>query len=309
MDAASSTLVRLAPRIALFGTVGVLLSAAATFAAGSRLTPTPKATPTPKTQLNLVVPDVRRIAFVFAKGSLEDAGFAWRVTGSVHGFAANTVVEQAPSPGLTVVDNGRPTITLRLAKGKAEKGVPQDVSTLRGTRVELAPVSADLTPPAKPTGTMKLPATGSKAAASPGHASCDSGHDPGQACNTGQARDAKPGYTRTLPQQPKQQQRAPAFKAPGARKEPLDEMPLTNRAQLLGRWIAGNPAKNSANVQHWLYQNAWIVTGAKMGWWHGAEALRILIADDLKLDARWGIGSKAADVARAALTEVQAKSR
>ena len=38
-----------------------------------------------------LVPDVRDQAYVFAKTSLEEAGFAWRVTGGVQGYAANKV--------------------------------------------------------------------------------------------------------------------------------------------------------------------------------------------------------------------------
>src|SRR5258706_490894 len=67
------------------------------------------------------------------------------------------------------------------------------------------------------------------------------------------------------------QNRPVAFTVPGAGQEPLDEMPLTNRAQLLRSWLEAHPTKTSANVAHWSYQNAWIVAGAKFGWWHGAE--------------------------------------
>ena len=50
----------------------------------------------------LDVPDVTGQAYVFAKGILQDHGFAWHVAGPVQGFAANTVVMQNPSPGTTV---------------------------------------------------------------------------------------------------------------------------------------------------------------------------------------------------------------
>ena len=46
----------------------------------------PAAPPAPET---LLVPDVRGKAYIFAKGMLKDGGFAWRVEGSVHGYAAN----------------------------------------------------------------------------------------------------------------------------------------------------------------------------------------------------------------------------
>ena len=101
--------------------------------------------------------------------------------------------------------------------------------------------------------------------------------------------------------------RAP-FVVAGARPEPQNEMPLPQRAHLLSSWIASH-AKTRANVRHFLYQHSWIVTGAQFGWWHGAEALRELIAADRAAEQRWGIGRKSQLVARAALTEVEARSK
>ncbi|MDX6442744.1 MAG: hypothetical protein QOE43_2473, partial [Gaiellaceae bacterium] len=105
------------------------------------------------------------------------------------------------------------------------------------------------------------------------------------------------------------QNRPVAFTVPGARKEPLDEMPLTNRAQLLRSWLEAHPTKTSANVAHWSYQNAWIVAGAKFGWWRGAEALTTLIAVDRRAQQLWGIGNKSALQAQSALSEVQSRSK
>jgi hypothetical protein len=85
-------------------------------------------------------------------------------------------------------------------------------------------------------------------------------------------------------------------------------MPLPQRAHLLSTWIATH-SKTKANVRHFLYQHSWIVTGAKFGWWHGAEALRELIAADQAAQQRWGIGRKSELVARAALAEVEARSK
>src|SRR5436853_594929 len=71
-----------------------------------------------------VVPDVRRQAFVFAKVTLGDSGFAWRVTGAVQGYASNTVASQSPAPGTRVLDTGAPRIELHLARGAgAQTGV------------------------------------------------------------------------------------------------------------------------------------------------------------------------------------------
>jgi hypothetical protein len=102
--------------------------------------------------------------------------------------------------------------------------------------------------------------------------------------------------------------RPPAFTLAGAPKEPLDEITLPARALRLQSWVANRP-KTSANVRHWLYQHAWIVTGAQFGWWHGARALQTLIAVDRQLERQWGIGGKSQAVARAALEQVRRRAR
>ena len=67
--------------------------------------------------------------FVFASGTLEDAGFGWKVRGSVHGYPANARRPPAPKPGTHVIDTGAPTITLWLSRGNgAQLGQPQDRS-------------------------------------------------------------------------------------------------------------------------------------------------------------------------------------
>lgn len=117
------------------------LLASGTLAFGAERPPTtplgkPAAPPAPET---LLVPDVRGKAYVFAKGMLEDGGFAWRVDGSVHGYAANLVASQAPAPGTKLVDTGAPTVTLRLtgAKGYKQAGAPEDTSPFPGTEIKL----------------------------------------------------------------------------------------------------------------------------------------------------------------------------
>jgi PASTA domain-containing protein len=119
-----------------------LTMAAITYAAGQRLavTPSPTGTQAQTTVLTLVVPDVRRESFVFAKGQLQDGGFAWRVTGRVQGYPANTVVSQSPPPGTKLVDTGAPLITLVLEQNKqyAPQGEPQDTSPYQPTANKLA---------------------------------------------------------------------------------------------------------------------------------------------------------------------------
>src|SRR5205085_2637281 len=76
---------------------------------------------------------------VFAKGILEDDGFAWHVTGRVHGYATNLVATQNPAPGTRVVNTGAPTIAATLSKGRyAETGKADDDAPYVGTATQLA---------------------------------------------------------------------------------------------------------------------------------------------------------------------------
>jgi hypothetical protein len=87
----------------------------------------------------LEVPDVTGQAYVFAKGILQDRGFAWHVSGSVQGYAANPVATQQPTPGTTVLDNGAPMITLTLSRNPAyvEHGTPENDAPYPGTSIQL----------------------------------------------------------------------------------------------------------------------------------------------------------------------------
>jgi hypothetical protein len=273
------------PRVALVALLALGAGAGLTYAAGQQIAaapPAPSAT-TPQKPLTLTVPDLRNQAFVFAKGQLQDAGFAWRVAGSVRGYAANTVVSQSPAPGTKLVDTGSPLVTVTLARnaGYPQTGEPEDSSAYAGTPLRLAD-AAVAAAPALPKAT---PAATPKPAA------------------------AQPKKATTARPAAKPARRPPDFVVPGARREPLDEIPLPARAAALGTWLAAHPKKTNANVKHWLYQNAWIVAGARMGWWHGAEALRTLIAVDARTESVWGIGGKSRSLARHALAEVEARSR
>jgi PASTA domain len=293
--------------------VALLLATAGLTSAASKQQTDPAATPqaapaTPAAPAaTLVVPQVRGQAYVFAKGILEDSGFAWKVTGGVDGFAANLVAEQSPAPGTRLVDTGAPTITLRLDRNVkyAEEGVPENFAPFGGTRV-LRPGAAK-PPAAKPAARPKKTRPAAKrpkaVAKKP-------------AAKRPKAVAKKPAAKRpTVKAKPKSKPqvkkaaRPAAFIVPGAPKEPLNEMPLPRRARLLEAWVAKNPRPTDANVAHWLYQHAWIVTGAKFGWWRGAEALRILIAVDGRVISNWGLGTRSRTAARAALAEVKAKSR
>ncbi len=259
------------PRLAIVGIVLLLASATLAVGAAKRMAAVPQGAPPPVTTPTVTVPDITGQAFVFAKGTLEDAGLAWKVVGGVHGFAANKVAKQTPAAGTKLKDTGAPTITVTLARTSyPEQGEPEDVSPYFGTSVQ-------------PLG-LKAPAAAPAPAVAP-----------------------KPAPTK--PAAPKQSAaRTPDFVVVGAPKEPSDEMPLTQRAKLLAGFVASHP-KSPANVGRFLYQNSWVVTGAKFGWWHGADALRDLIAVDQAAQNRWGIGRKSEVVARAALAEVEARSK
>ena len=263
------------PRLAVIGAVLLLASATLAVGAAKRMAAVPQGAPAPVPVATVVVPDVTGQAFVFAKGTLEDTGLAWKVVGSVHGYAANKVSKQTPAAGTKLKDTGAPTITVTLERtAYPEQGDPEDVSPYFGTSVQPIGLPTPAPVPAAP-----KPAAPKPVAAKP-----------------------KPATPAAVTK------RAPDFVVAGARPEPQKEMPLPQRAHLLSSWIASH-AKTRANVRHFLYQHSWIVTGAQFGWWHGAEALRELIAADRAAEQRWGIGRKSELVARAALTEVEARSK
>jgi hypothetical protein len=271
--------------------VWLLATAALTYAAAQRMGATPTAPPaaattTPAAPKILVVPDVRSQAYVFAKGTLGDAGFGWRVKGSVKGFAANTVAAQSPAPGTRVVDTGAPLIVLHLAQSKGkELGIPDAVSPLRPTALRLAdltvaPVKHVAAAPKKKVAVKKKATVVKKQAT----------------------------VVKRTPSKKTPERRPPAFAVAGARREPLSEPPLTVRANNLLKWLQRGPKPTDANVQYWLYQHAWIVAGARMGWWHGSSALQTLVTVDNRVWALWGIGARSEAIARSALAEVEARS-
>jgi hypothetical protein len=268
------------PRVAAIACGVGLFMATLAYAASSTLS-TPAAAPAAPVAAAapepLVVPDVRKQAYVFAKGTLEQDGFAWRVEGGVAGFAANVVVSQSPEPGTRLVPDGAPIVVLRLSRNSAYKqeGMPENVSPYPG---KVARVFGATKP--KPQIAKPAPAAKSTSAAKPA---------------------AKPAAKATV--------REPAFAVAGAPKEPADEIPLSTRAKRLAAWVEAHPQRTPANVNHWLYQHNWIVTGAGFGWSDGAEALRTLVAVDARVQKLWGVGAASKQVARSTLVHVQAASK
>ena len=279
----------LLPRVLVVVAVWIVASGTLTFAADKTLTPAvaPKA-PAAAPKTSLVVPDVRGQAYVFGKGILADGGFAWRVVGSVHGYSTNIVASQTPAPGTRVVDTGAPTIQLRLSRGRyAESGSPEDTAPYVGTAVRLV---ADLTVPTRAAKPKKKLAVAHKTT------------------TPAVAPKAKPVAKKAVrASAPKR--RTAAFAVPGAPKEPLDEISLPARAQRLEAWLTPSLRPTAANQRHWLYQHAWIVTGAKFGWWHGDAALRTLIRVDQRVQRQWNLGYRSESVARHALAAVEARAK
>ena len=285
-------LAALLPRAVIVALVWILGTAAFTLAADNTIVgpsnPNPAAGAA-AAQTELVVPSVSGQAYVFAKGILEDSGFAWRVVGSVRGYSSNRVITQSPAAGTRVIDTGAPTVIVRLVRGPYDQlGRPVDVSPYRGTKIRLAGLAAVTKPAVVPKGKL----TPKKPVAKPKRVTMPKVVAKPKAI-------AKPKVKATP--------RPPAFTPAGAPKEPLDEITLPARALTLQRWVANRP-KTGANVRHWLYQHAWIVTGAQFGWWHGAQALQTLIAVDQQVERQWGIGGKSQAVAKAALAHVRRHS-
>jgi hypothetical protein len=271
------------PRVGLIACAIGLVTAALGFAATSTLNApaTPAAAPVVEAD-PLVVPDVRKQAYVFAKGTLEQAGFAWRVEGSVPGYAANTVASQSPAPGTRVEPDGAPIVVLGLARNSAypQEGVPENASPYAGKPARPFGAAAPAKAAPKPAATPK-PAAKPKAAAKP---------------------DATPRPKAAAT-------RKPAFAVPGAPAEPADEISLPARAKQLAAWLERHPNRTPENVSHWLYQHSWIVTGAQFGWHGGAEALRTLVAVDERVQELWGVGASSEAVATRALSEVRRRSK
>jgi PASTA domain len=290
------------PRFVVLTLVVLLATTTLTFAAENRTVAASKQTVAATTTSPpkvLVVPDVQNQVYVFAKGSLEEAGFAWKVVGSVAGYSANRVAVQSPAPGTRVIDTGAPTIslTLSLNRGYSQEGAPENASPFRGTAIQYADAAANR---------VAVPKAKQKKQAAPKRKAPKKKHAPAP---KPKARVKAKPKIKPSPKPKAKGRRLPAFVLPGSRPEPQDELPLPDRARLLGTWLSDHPTPTDANVQHWLYQHAWIVEGARFGWWHGAEALEGLVRVDRRVQALWGIGARSEGVARAALAEVRANSR
>jgi hypothetical protein len=303
--AVAARLTSLIPRIVALTAILVLGSATISFAAQGQFNAQPTSNEVEVAPPKLVtVPDVRGQAYVFAKGTLEEAGFAWRVVGSVQGYPANSVASQTPAAGTRIVDTGMPTIQLGLSKngGYAQEGTPENVSPYAGTAIKFLLRRAKPKPASKPKAAAK-PKPVAKPKAKPAPVAKPK---PKAVTKPKPKPAAKP---KPKPAPKPQASRRPDFAVAGAPTEPLDEITLPDRARGLQRWLGAHPKPTNANVRHWLYQHEWIVTGARFGWWHGAEALEILIRVDRQAQRQWELGKKSETAASRALSTVRAKSK
>jgi hypothetical protein len=300
----------LLPRVAVIAAVALGTTATLTYAAGEGINTasTPTTADAPVVRSIIAVPDVQNQAFVFAKGGLEDAGFAWKVTGAVHGYSSNTVVSQNPRPGTKVFDTGAPLVTLSLARNTRypEVGAADDRAPYAATAVE--PVNGPAFPAAPK---KKAPAATTPAATTPATTAATTTTAAATTATTATTTTATTTGARATAAAPAAaaQSRTPDFIVPGAKKEPADEIPLTVRASQLDAWLTKHPKLTNTNAKYWLYQHSWIVTGARLGWWHGADALRALIAVDKRVQSMWGMGAKSQAAATAALSYVEAKAK
>ena len=299
----AARLAMLAPRLIALVVIWLLAAASWTLAAGGpqdsgTATTAPTAGEPAQPEI-IVVPDVKRQAYVFAKGILQDEGYAWQVKGAVKGFAANTVATQSPAAGTRVVDNGAPLVVVTLSRSTeyAERGVPENASPYEGTPIVLMSEWQAEQPPAE---TAPAPATTAPAPATTAPAPTTTAPAPTTTAATPPAPAPPPTP------KPQQGYRTPDFVVAGAPGEPADEMPLPQRAKNLGRRVASLTARPGEKfVGHWLYQHAWIVTGAGFGWANGDEALRTLVQVDRSLYVRFGFGAKSEQVARRMLAWVE----
>jgi hypothetical protein len=302
----AARLALLAPRLVTLVVLWLLAFAGYTFAAeggGGKPAASERKAAKPTAPTTLTVPDVRGKPYVFAKGLLQDEGFAWKVRGSVRGYAANTVVVQKPAPSLLVVDNGAPTVILVLQRNPdyAERGIPENGAPFSGTPV----VSLSQWRAGHPSATEQ---TTNETAPEPAATDSTATETAATQSTPTQPEDSESQLTDTAPSTDTGNEsttREADFHVAGAPAEPGDEMPLPARARLLERRVDAAKRSTKPLVRYWLYQHTWLVTGARFGWADGNQALRILLRVDQKLERRFGYGARSARVVRQALAYVR----
>ncbi len=229
-----------------------------TFAADRAAVQRPSLVPVaPAAPTTLDVPDVTGQAYVFAKGILQDHGFAWHVSGLVQGYAANTVATQQPTPGTTVLDTGAPLIVLTLERNSSyiEKGSPENDSPYTGTTVKL------------PANVREKPVTTCDASARAGPAFRHPVAPTTPAVTPAAVMAVTTPAVTPVPTPtvaPSTTPRAADFSVPGAPKEPTRSLSLPDRVAALASFVESHRSPTAANLNHWLYEHAYVVAGARL---------------------------------------------
>ena len=215
--------------------------------------------------------------------------------GSREGLRRQHGHDAVAGAGRRVVDNGAPVVivTLRRSTEYAERGVPENVSPYDGTSVVLLKRLARRAGPGRdgPRG-PRPPPLRLRPRPQP-------------------LRPRRPLRLRPRhPRRPRSRRRSRPRTAIARRTSPCrrpgraqQRDPAAERAKNLQRRVSGaqveSPARSSWG--NWLYQHAWIVTGARFGWADGDVALQTLVQVDRSLYVRFGFGAKSEQVARSTL--------
>jgi hypothetical protein len=246
----------------------------------------------------------------------------------VQGYAADTVAVQRPTAGTVVLDTGAPTIALTLARNLSyvERGTPENDAPYAGTEIRLPanaperpqttvaprlePVPVPVSPDAQPNVTLPAPTATTPAQTAPSKPATTpvTPVTPAETPTTA-TPTVKPPPTPATATVPRVSTgpRAPDFAVPGAPKEPAKSQSLPDRVVILATWIESHRDPSAANLNHWLYEHAYVVAGARFGWWHGAQALEGLIDVDKRAEALWGVGIQSRTTAEKALSEVRSR--
>ena len=175
------------------------------------------------------------------EGHLEDAGFAWRVVGHVHGYAANIVATQYP-------------LRVRASSTRARR-----LSCSRSRRT--GSYGRKARPRTRPrTSVRERELAGRR----------DAGTPPSPRRQAEGRRSRKP-RKRTVAQAAAR----PRSRSPVRRRSRWTRSRCPSARGASSRFVAKHPqADAAARRTTGCYQHAWIVTGAKFGWWRGAAGAR-----------------------------------
>ena len=171
---------------------------------------------------------------MFAKGTLEQDGFAWRVEGGVRRLRRQR--RRLAEPGARHASRSR-----RRPDRRAPPEPQQRLQAGGHPRERLA-----LSRQGRPSSSARR--SRSRRSRSP---------PPAREDHVRREAGAKP-------RQRSRRSASPPSPSPGAPKEPPDEILLSARAKRLAAWVEAHPKRTAADVNHWLYQHNWIVTGAAL---------------------------------------------